>query len=281
MQQHKQTDNETIYEHGMSVWKYANKLITGDTSDMRLPQWFAEFKEQILKNTFNPSIIEQYCVFHDLGKCFVCTIDENGKRHFPNHENVSADKWLELSSDISDSKHIIAQLIRHDMIFHRDTVEHIKTLKLSKNIICTLLISALASIHANADSFGGQTSDSFKIKFKKLEKRAKQILDDMFTHSYVYVIVRKDLSAAQQAVQSCHAVIEATKAFKIEKHPSVIICHVRSCSKLHDVCAELNETGVKFSTFYEPDIGFELTAIASEPVSGSKRDAFKKFQLLK
>ncbi len=39
----------------------------------------------------------------------------------------------------------------------------------------TLLLAALAEIHSNSRMFGGENSDSFKIKFKKLEQRGKQI----------------------------------------------------------------------------------------------------------
>lgn len=260
---------------------YTQKIITGDTSDMRIPDWYINYKSNILKTLPSLSSIEEYCITHDLGKAFCLEIDENGKRHFPNHEIISEEKWLELSEDIPD-KALIAKLIRYDMLFHKEKPEDILALKLPPQIICTLLLSALAAIHANADSFGGRDSDSFKIKLKNLDKRAKKILPRIFDHEYVYVIVRNDLSPAQRAVQSCHAIIEATRNFNMTgEHPSVIICEVKSEHKLREIAKELTGNHIKYCSFHEPDIGDQLTAIASEPLRLEKRDAFKRFQLLR
>lgn len=95
------------------------------------------------------------------------------------------------------------------------------------------------------------------------------------------MIVRNDLSASQICVQSCHAVIEATRNFNMNgEHPSVIICVVKSEDKLQKITQELSQKKIKFSEFREPDIGNQLTAIASEPLRGNDREAFKRFQLL-
>jgi len=40
----------------------------------------------------------------------------------------------------------------------------------------TLLLTALAEIHSNAEMFGGIESTSFKIKWKQLNRRGKKIL---------------------------------------------------------------------------------------------------------
>lgn len=40
-----------------------------------------------------------------------------------------------------------------------------------------LLLTALAEIHANAAMFGGLDSTSFKIKWKHLNKRGRQVLE--------------------------------------------------------------------------------------------------------
>lgn len=247
---------------------------------MRIPQWFLQYKDRIIKSLPKLNIIETYCVAHDLGKAFCLTIDENGKRHYPDHAEISYNKWLELSDDI-EGKQLIATLIRNDMLFHAEDAETIHSKKLSSDVLCTLLLSALAALHANAKSFGSIESDSFKIKFKKLEKRAKVLLHDIFDHPYVYVVVRNDLSQAQKVVQSGHALIEATKNFNMNgSHPSVIVCVVRNENKLHSISAELSQKKIKHSKFFEPDINNQLTAIASEPLYGSDRLPFKRFQLL-
>lgn len=40
----------------------------------------------------------------------------------------------------------------------------------------TLLLSGLSEIHANAEMFGGLESTSFKIKYKQIDSRGKQII---------------------------------------------------------------------------------------------------------
>lgn len=96
----------------------------------------------------------------------------------------------------------------------------------------------------------------------------------------MYVLVRNDLSTPQKAVQSAHAAIEASRAFikHGEEHPSVIILVVKSEHKLKVIADKLD---VKYRAFFEPDIGNQLTAIATAPISGEQRQFFRKFQLLK
>lgn len=98
------------------------------------------------------------------------------------------------------------------------------------------------------------------------------------------MFVRGDLSLPQCAVQSCHACIEAAKAFDFEQlpdHPSVIILHIKDENRLHRVRKYLVDNGVRHAHFYEPDRGDELTALATEPIFEDKRHLFRKYQLLK
>ena len=100
-------------------------------------------------------------------------------------------------------------------------------------------------------------------------------------HFYVYILVRHDLSIAQVAVQSVHAAIEATKAFKQpQRHPSVIICSVEDERALQKAICKIEQSGIKYKEFLEPDIGNQLTAVATEPVCGDQRKVFKKFKLM-
>ena len=100
-------------------------------------------------------------------------------------------------------------------------------------------------------------------------------------HFYVYILVRQDLSIAQQAVQSVHAAIEATKAFKqTPRHPSVIICSVEDEKALQKAIFKVEQSGIRYKAFLEPDIGNQMTAIATEPVCGKQRKVFKKFKLM-
>jgi hypothetical protein len=92
------------------------------------------------------------------------------------------------------------------------------------------------------------------------------------------------LPIPQQAVQSCHAVIEATSAFEVGNlpdHPSVIILSAKDERKLHQARRYLIDNGVRHVHFYEADLDDQLTALATEPVHGEKRGLFRKFQLLR
>jgi hypothetical protein len=99
----------------------------------------------------------------------------------------------------------------------------------------------------------------------------------------VYVLVRKDLPPAQQVVQSCHAVAEAARSFLPagQEHPHIIVCQVRDEPALRQSLHRLQTHGVRFRAFLEPDLGNELTALATEPVFDGTRRLFRRFPLLR
>ena len=102
-------------------------------------------------------------------------------------------------------------------------------------------------------------------------------------HGYLYVLIRKDLSPQQIAVQACHASIEIARNYITpqEEHPSVIICEIKNEEKLFSLINYLKSHNIKFKEFREPDRGNELTAIATELLFGEERIPMKRFQLLK
>ena len=102
------------------------------------------------------------------------------------------------------------------------------------------------------------------------------------TSPYVYIITRLDLSIPAQCVQSCHAAIEATKAFKQPQETcNLVVCTVADESQLYKWTDKLRTRGIEFATFYEPDIGNQLTAIATEPVYKKQRKVFSGLNLMK
>ena len=73
--------------------------------------------------------------------------------------------------------HLTSDLIGHDMDIHVMNAKEIDNFfNDNRQIVISLLITALAEIHANADMFGGLNSISFKMKFKRINQRGKQIL---------------------------------------------------------------------------------------------------------
>lgn len=275
-----QTETQSVYDHGISVWKHTKKLISGQFDNFKLPEWFEQNHRYIVNNLVSTKDIKDYNIFHDCGKPYCLEYDDQGRKHFPNHENVSKETWLKISDN-----QIVADLIGYDMALHRDTVDQIKSYNWSKEIAFTLLITAFAEIHSNAKMFGGIESTSFKIKWKKLDKRGKMLMKlfgESEEHPYSYVIVRNDIETAHQAVQGTHAAIEHYKNTYYNFHPSIIYVVVKNEKKLKQVAERLLEDGVNFSIFREemPPYDQAMTAICTEPLVGKQRDYLKRFMLL-
>jgi hypothetical protein len=168
-----QTDTQNVLEHGISVNKYFNDLTNDMKLDWKLPTWFQINKEFILKNLHSKEDIKEYQIMHDCGKPYCITIDEDGRRHFPDHANVSRDTF----SKISNNK-IVADLISKDMVFHTIKSDEVEEFLNSNSLqtVLTLLVTSLCELHSNASMFGGIESTSFKIKYKQLDKRGNQVL---------------------------------------------------------------------------------------------------------
>lgn len=170
-----QTDNQSVLEHGLSVYHHTinllNMLQFGIPFDgWRIPNWAFLYHDEIKKNLFSLNMIEQYTTYHDCGKPYCMIYDEQGKRHFPNHAEVSKETWLAIGGSEQ-----VAKLIGMDMIVH--TMKDVDVNEFIKHPeAITLLIVALAEIHSNATMFGGIESTSFKIKWNQINKRGNAIL---------------------------------------------------------------------------------------------------------
>lgn len=171
-----QTSGVNMLDHGLSVWKYTQKLINGDTVDMKIPSWYTSHKDKILSNLHDIETIRLYNIYHDNGKHLCRTVDADGKVHYPNHAEVSKQNWLVHGGDVT-----VGNLIGLDMVMHTENKEQILARNLSTKDTLTLLITALAECHANAEMFGGIESTSFKIKFKKIEKTGKFLCQGLFS----------------------------------------------------------------------------------------------------
>lgn len=110
-----------------------------------------------------------YQEWHDCGKPLCLTVDETGRKHYPDHARWSKEQFLKLFPEEQQA----AYLIEHDMDWHL-AKNNADFERLSKEPHAfTLYLTAWAEIHANAVLFGGTESDSFKIKRKRLEKALK------------------------------------------------------------------------------------------------------------
>jgi Peptidyl-tRNA hydrolase PTH2 len=87
--------------------------------------------------------------------------------------------------------------------------------------------------------------------------------------------VRRDLPAAQIAVQAIHAAVEAARHFLSpeQTHPHLVLCRVSSERDLLSAADRLDRLSIRFQLFREPDRAQEATALATEPL-GAERRAF-------
>jgi len=180
-----QTAGQSVYQHGQSVRSHFLELlhaIKENDEDIlknwRIPKWLFEYKDCILGNLHESEKIELYTLYHDLGKPYCRCVDENGKVHFPNHAETSQYVWSCVGGDET-----VGRLIKDDMVIHVASTEEIER-KLNEEWdvadAVTLFIAALSELHSNAKMFSGLESDNFKGKWKKVERRGKQICKHFF-----------------------------------------------------------------------------------------------------
>jgi hypothetical protein len=97
----------------------------------------------------------------------------------------------------------------------------------------------------------------------------------------VYVFVRRDLPPSQAAVQACHACIEARHLFPAgPNHANLVVLGIRDEAKLIDALRRIHALGIRLQAFFEPDLGGQLTAFATEPIPGDSRHPFRRYPLL-
>lgn len=177
-----QTKGQTLYQHGLSVKNHLENLLYYLENDIsryqyKIPDIIKKYKFELLENIHDEQTLSLYTIYHDCGKSFCKIIDVDGKVHFPNHALISKQKYLESGGDIQ-----VANLIGWDMILHEGNYDTINDfLKIwSIKDSCTLLLTAFAEINSNSKMFGGIDSISYKSKYKKLERRSKQICNFYF-----------------------------------------------------------------------------------------------------
>lgn len=178
-----QTKGQTVFQHGQSVWEYVQDLLNymkGGVAQKswRIPAWLENYKDDILANIHDEWTFSNYARFHDCGKPYCKTVDDDGQAHFPDHAETSSYVWMKL-----DGNETVGNLIRWDMVLHTSSADDIKRYIEQKwNIkdAITLLVAALAELHSNASMFGGIESVSFKSKWKKLDRRGKQLCKHYF-----------------------------------------------------------------------------------------------------
>ncbi len=62
--------------------------------------------------------------------------------------------------------------------------------------------------------------------------------------------------------------------------PSIVMLGFESESSLRAALTETAKSGIKCYAFIEPDIGNQMTAFATRPVTQEERSIFRKYKLL-
>ncbi len=170
----KQHKDQTILQHGEAVLERYLDLIGDGRLHWELPDWWYIYGHRLINDQPPAEVMSTYLIYHDCGKPRCRTVDADGRQHFPNHENVSADLWLSIGGSPQ-----VAELMRHDMDMHRLNATQARDYP-NMHLVAPLLCSALAELHANADMFGGLESTSFKIKFKQLSRAGSVLCHQLY-----------------------------------------------------------------------------------------------------
>lgn len=94
------------------------------------------------------------------------------------------------------------------------------------------------------------------------------------------MLVRTDIPLADQICQSSHAAHESGIRFgDPDQISSIVLCGVPDERELEKAHWMVEQSGIRSYLFREPDLGDEATALATEPIFGSKRKLFSKFNL--
>lgn len=169
-----QMEGLSVLGHGEMVWERYSDLLAHLRDgaplkgEWRLPGWIED--PRVLSGLLDDETMRSYQVYHDCGKPRCLEVDDEGKRHFPDHAAVSRQTWL----DIGGSKDV-AELIGLDMEVHLLKDAGVADFAKRPQAIA-LLLTALCEIHANASMFGGIESVSFKMKWKQIDKRGRAAL---------------------------------------------------------------------------------------------------------
>lgn len=96
---------------------------------------------------------------------------------------------------------------------------------------------------------------------------------------YMYLFVREDLSPSQQIIQGCHAVDSINTRHNSGDINHMVLCQASHGDHLMSIAEYLDEKGIDYAMFCEPDIGNQYTAIATKPLRGQEREPLRKFKL--
>lgn len=166
----------SVWDHCQAVRDWVERLM--DPAQQEHPQVLAlkarlpEFDGPALAAQLTPAVRDallRYSAWHDCGKPFVLEFDDQGRAHFPDHSQQSAHTWA-----LTAGSPLEQELMRQDMALHTMSAADVPAFA-EHPLSRVLLISAVASLQANAEDFGCWGSSSYKAKLKHLGRRARAL----------------------------------------------------------------------------------------------------------
>lgn len=177
-----QFEKQSVAEHGRAVAYHYFDLLSHLQEqkplryDWKLPEWVRSPEIQSRLLPYYTTMV--YLIYHDCGKPYCRTVDEDGKQHFPNHAKVSQevfDHLVSLGHKFSEDDALVSRLIGEDMDVHLLKDEGVAEFA-ARPEAATQLLAGLAELTSNAVMFGGLESIGFKSKWKNLDRRGKAIV---------------------------------------------------------------------------------------------------------
>ena len=163
-----------MFEHGLMVSNAYKKILRQDSDFLNHMNFDDKDNfEKLLISQYDSTLMRHYHLYHDCGKPYCLTIDEQGKNHYPNHAEISAKIHAQYFNCETANN-----LIKNDMIFHQSNASQLIAwleLNQDKKMISSLYLTGWAELFANSQLFGGFESEGFKIKKKKLLSHGKKV----------------------------------------------------------------------------------------------------------
>lgn len=97
--------------------------------------------------------------------------------------------------------------------------------------------------------------------------------------SYIYILIRKDLSLAQQGVQAVHAGMQAVhKHGGLKEDTRLVMLSVKNEEELLLWKNKTDFNGLSNELFFEPDYDMGWSALATAPINHKDGKMFKKLE---
>lgn len=94
------------------------------------------------------------------------------------------------------------------------------------------------------------------------------------------MLVRTDLRLVDQVVQAGHACLAAAWQFQPPPTPChLVVLGVPSPQALEQACQRLDQAGIAYTAFAEPDRELGRTAVCTTPITGRERTVFRRYPL--